>query len=172
MTTIGNARKLAAAGLSVWLMAGCTNGTPSPDPALSVPPVVPLPSTAAADEQTLRFLQNRIKEDPDDFIAQHKFAAWHLQRVRETGDLASAEIAYRQLERLGGIQGQTRVAIDQRLSRLAYLRGDQETAERRMLHALKTAQSLPVPPRETVAWCRWQLGEFAFGVGNYSAAEQ
>jgi len=245
MTTIGNARKLAAAGLSVWLMAGCTNGTPSPDPALSVPPVVPLPSTAAADEQTLRFLQNRIKEDPDDFIAQNKFAAWHLQRVRETGDLASleiamkaaraslatlpaehntgglnllaqaeftahefvaardhavrlvelepgkgypfqilgdallelgdyekAEIAYRQLERLGGIQGQTRVAIDQRLSRLAYLRGDQETAERRMLHALKTAQSLPVPPRETVAWCRWQLGEFAFGVGNYSAAEQ
>src|SRR5881397_1426273 len=93
MTTIGNARKLAAAGLSVWLMAGCTNRTPSPDPALSVPPVVPLPSTAAADEQTLRFLQNRIKEDPDDFIAQNKFAAWHLQRVRETGDLASLEIA-------------------------------------------------------------------------------
>src|SRR5439155_13060919 len=217
MTTIGNARKLAAAGLSVWLMAGCTNGTPSPDPALSVPPVVPLPSTAAADEQTLRFLQNRIKEDPDDFIAQNKLAAWHLQRVRETGDLASLEIAmraaraslttlsaehntgaltllaqaeftahefigsrdhaeqliklepgkgypfeimgdallelgdyeraataFRAFEQFGEVQGLTRVAIDQRMSRLAFLRGDVETAERRMVHALSTAVSLPV----------------------------
>src|SRR2546425_11085970 len=39
-------------------------------------------------------------------------------------------------------------------------------------NALKTALSLPVPPRETVAWCRWQLGELAFGVGNYTAAEK
>src|SRR5438046_7635856 len=224
MTTIGNARQLAAAGLSVWLMAGCTNGTPSPDPARPVPPVVPLPATAAADEQTLRFLQIRIKEDPDDFIAQNKFAAWHLQRVRETGDLASleiamkaaraslatlpaehntgaltllaqaeftahefvaardhaerlielepgkgypfqilgdtllelgdyekAEIAYRELERLGGVQGQTRVAVDERVSRLAYLGGDQVTAARPMLQALSTGQRFRVTPVATRA---------------------
>src|SRR5438552_10242172 len=81
--------------LCFWLMVGCTKGTPSPteDSTLSVPPAVPLPSTAHADEQVLRFLQNKIKEDPDDFIAQNKLAGWHLQRVRETGDLASLEIA-------------------------------------------------------------------------------
>ncbi|PYS01702.1 MAG: hypothetical protein DMG12_15075 [Acidobacteria bacterium] len=232
--------------LCFWLMVGCTN-RPSPTEAstLSVPPAVLLPSTAHTDEQTLRFLQNKIKEDRDDFIAQNKLAGWHLQRVRETGDLASLEIAmkaaraslatlpaehntgaltllaqaeftahefvaardhaerlieletgkgypfqilgdtllelgdyeraetaFRQLERFGGIQGLTRLAIEQRLSRLAYLRGDEETAERHMLNALKTALSLPVPPRETVAWCRWQLGELAFGVGHYAAAEQ
>src|SRR5437773_5317469 len=232
--------------LCFWLMVGCTN-RPSPTEAstLSVPPAVLLPSTAHTDEQTLRFLQNKIKEDRDDFIAQNKLAGWHLQRVRETGDLASLEIAmkaaraslatlpaehntgaltllaqaeftahefvaardhaerlielepgkgypfqilgdallelgdceraetaFRTLERFGGIQGLTRLAIEQRLSRLAYLRGDEETAERHMLKALKTALSLPVPPRETVAWCRWQLGELAFGVGHYAAAEQ
>jgi len=232
--------------LCFWLMVGCTN-RPSPTEAstLSVPPAVLLPSTAHTDEQTLRFLQNKIKEDRDDFIAQNKLAGWHLQRVRETGDLASLEIAmkaaraslatlpaehntgaltllaqaeftahefvaardhaerlielepgkgypfqilgdtllelgdyeraetaFRQLERFGGIQGLTRLAIEQRLSRLAYLRGDEETAERHMLKALKTALSLPVPPRETVTWCRWQLGELAFGVGHYAAAEQ
>src|SRR5881296_418779 len=229
------------------LLLGCTNRQfpRTEDSTLSVPPAVLLPSTAATDAQTLRFLQDRIKADPDDFIAQNKLAAWHLQRVRETGDLASLEIAmkaalaslatlpaehntgaltllaqaeftahdfiasrkhaerlielepgkgypfeilgdalleigeyeraetaFREFEQSGGIQGLTRVAIEQRMSRLALLRGDEETAERRMLNALKTALSLPVPPRETVAWCRWQLGELAFGVGNYRAAEK
>src|SRR5437879_1207901 len=229
------------------LLLGCTNRQfpRTEDSTLSVPPAVLLPSAAATDAQTLRFLQDRIKADPDDFIAQNKLAAWHLQRVRETGDLASLEIAmkaalaslatlpaehntgaltllaqaeftahdfiasrkhaerlielepgkgypfeilgdalleigeyeraetaFREFERFGGIQGLTRVAIDQRMSRLAYLRSDEETAEHRMLNALKTALSLPVPPRETVAWCRWQLGELAFGVGHYAAAEQ
>jgi tetratricopeptide (TPR) repeat protein len=41
-----------------------------------------------------------------------------------------------------------------------------------MLNALKAALSLPAPPRETVAWCRWQLGELAFGAGRYAAAER
>src|SRR5207249_7432995 len=30
----------------------------------------------------------------------------------------------------------------------------------------------PVRPRETVAWCRWQLGELAFAAGKYVTAEQ
>ena len=240
-------RRCIPVALCFCLMLGCSNrrSATSDDSTLSVPPAEPLPSTADTDAQTLRFLQKKIREDADDFIAQNKLAAWHLQHVRETGDLASleialkaaraslatlsdehntgglnllaqaeftahefaaarqhaerlielepgkgypfqifgdallelgeyekAEIAFRQLERFGGIQGLTRVAIDQRMSRLAYLRGDEETAEHRMLNALKTALSLPVPPRETVAWCRWQLGELAFGVGHYAAAEQ
>src|SRR6266704_10014 len=57
--------------LCVLLLEGCTNRRPSPkeDSTLSVPPALLLPSTADTDEQTLRFLQNRIKEDADDFIA-------------------------------------------------------------------------------------------------------
>src|SRR5438093_10088324 len=77
------------------LLLGCTNRQflRTEDSTLSVPPAVLLPSTAATDAPALRFLQDKIKADPDDFIAQHKLAAWHLQRVRETGDLASLEIA-------------------------------------------------------------------------------
>src|SRR5262245_37580918 len=81
--------------LGFWFVVGCTKGTPfrTEDPMLSIPPAALLASTEAGDQQTLRFLQKRIKEDPDDFIAQNKLAGWHLQRLRETGDLASLEIA-------------------------------------------------------------------------------
>jgi len=65
------------------------------DSTLSIPPAVLLASTDTTDDLTLRFLQNKIKEDPDDFIAQNKLAAWHLQRVRETGELLSLDIAMR-----------------------------------------------------------------------------
>jgi len=242
-----NSRCCIALVLCFWFTLGCTKRPPSPteDSTLSIPPAFPLASTETTDEQTLRFLQNKIKEDPDDFIAQNKLAGWHLQRLRETGDLASLEFAikaahaslltlpaehntgalallaqaeftahdftasrdhaerlvqlepgkgypfgilgdallelgdydgastaFREFERSGGIQGLTLVAIDQRMSRLAFLRGDVETAERRMRTALKAALSLPLPPRETVAWCRWQLGELAFAIGKYDIAEQ
>jgi tetratricopeptide (TPR) repeat protein len=229
------------------LLAACTNRKVSQtsDSALSIPPAALLPSTAVAEEQTLRFVQKKIKDDPDDFIAQNKLAAWHLQHLRETGDLASLEIAmnaaqaslaalpaehntgglallaqaeftahefaasrqhaerlvelepgkgypfeilgddllelgeydraetaFRAFELYGGVQDLTRVAIEQRLSRLAFLHGDQQSAAQHMLRALKIALSLVVPPPETVAWCRWQLGELAFNAGNYSVAER
>src|SRR5262249_4038873 len=191
------------------------------------------------------FLQRKIMEDPDDFIAQNKLARWHLQHVRETGDLTSleiatraaqaslatlpaehntgalallaqaeytahefatsrehaerlielepgkgypfeilgdallelgdyeqAEIAFRAFQQADTVQGLTRVVVEQRLSRLAFLHGDQHTAERHMLEALRIALTLPVPPRETVAWCRWQMGELAFNAGKYAVAEK
>src|SRR5215471_9282032 len=81
--------------LCFWLILGCSNrrSANADDSTLSVPPAKPLPSTSDTDQQTLRFLQKKLREDADDFIAQNKFAAWHLQHVRETGDLSSLEIA-------------------------------------------------------------------------------
>src|SRR5712692_591997 len=214
-------------------------------PMPSIPPAVLLPSDAAATEGTVRFLEQRVKKDPEEFIALNKLARLYLQRVRETGDvtylnLASravhaslatlpaeqntgglaakaqveyashdfvaardharlltelepgkgypfqilgdallelgeygeAEEAFRQMEQLGGVQGLTKVAVKQRLARLAALHGDPDTARRSLATALTLALALPVPPRETVAWCWWQLGETAFGTGDYAAAEQ
>src|SRR5262249_22959116 len=43
---------------------------------------------------------------------------------------------------------------------------------RHMQTATSLAMAIPNPPRETVAWCRWQLGELAFSTGDYAAAEQ
>src|SRR4051812_40564769 len=39
-----------------------------------------------AAERTLRFLEERIRRDPEDIIAQNMVAEIYLQRLRETGD--------------------------------------------------------------------------------------
>ena len=85
----------------------------------------------------------------------------------ELGDYEQAETAFRAFQQADAVQGLTRVAVEQRLSRLAFLHGDQDAAERHMLQALRIALTLPVPPREAVAWCRWQMGELAFNAGRY-----
>jgi tetratricopeptide (TPR) repeat protein len=204
-----------------------------------------LPADAAAEQETIRFLEDRIKRDPEDFIALNKLAGQYLQRIRETGDVTyldlaakaahaslatlppvqnsggltalaqveysshdfaaardhalqltklepnksypyqilgdallelgeydKAEAAFQKMEQLGGIQGLTRAAIEQRTARLATLYGDASGAQRHFSNALTMALALPSPPRETVAWCRWQLGETAFAVGDYATAER
>ena len=202
-------------------------------------------SQFAVEKETIRFLEDRVKKDPEDFIAHNKLAQQYLQRLRETGDLtylnlamkaartslatlppeqnvggltASAQVefashdfaaardhafrltqlepkkgytyqllgdallelgeyepaaaAYRTMEDLSGRQGLTRSAIEQRLARLAALHGDVSGSRQHFKNALTLALDLPEPPAETVAWCRWQLGEAAFAVGDYSTAEQ
>ena len=228
--------------------AGCQIGTASSTTTSSEPriPVAELlTSDADVEQQTIRFLEDRVRRDPEDFIAHNKLAGQYLQRVRETGDVTyldlaakaahaslvtlpaeqntggltalaqaeyashefaaardhaleltklepnksypyqilgdallelgeydKAEITFHQMERLGGVQGLTRVTIEQRMARLAALHGDASGAQRHFSSALTIALALAAPPRETVAWCYWQLGETAFGAGDYVTAEQ
>jgi tetratricopeptide (TPR) repeat protein len=214
-------------------------------------PYSPMPDMAAAPARmaeadgTIRFLEERIKSDPEDFIAYNKLASEYLQKVRETGDITflnlalkaansslrilpaeqnkgglvalaqaeysshdftaardhalqltkldpskgfyyqmlgdamlelgqyvEAESAYKQMKTLGGIQGLTLAAMQQRLARLALLHGDNKAAAKHFSAALRLAEALPTPPQETVAWCRWQLGETAFAEGDYALAER
>jgi tetratricopeptide (TPR) repeat protein len=189
----------------------------------------------------IRFLENRVQRDPEDFLAYNKLAGYYLQRLRERGDLSYLELtfraaraslavlpaeenagglaalaqaeyaahdftaardharrllelvphksypyqllgdallelgdyeqgaaAYRQMERIGG----STVSAETRLARLAMLRGETELARRRLSAALVLALDSGAPSRETVAWCRWQLGETAFAIGDYETAEQ
>ena len=189
----------------------------------------------------IRFLEERVKRDPEDFSALNKLAGSYLQRARENGSadyielaaraarrsldsvpearntgglaaLAGAEFAshefaaardhaleltrldpgksypfgmlgdaqlelgdydeaaraFRQMERAGGISH----GSETRRSRLAFLNGDPAAATRHLTNALALVLDLPVPPRETVAWYRWQLGELAFAAGDYSTAER
>jgi tetratricopeptide (TPR) repeat protein len=125
--------------------------------------------------------------------AQHDFAAArdHARRLAELdpgksypyhtlgdallelGDYEGALAAYRQMQRFAaGMEGMTGAAIDQRLARYAAIYGDVDQARRRLSRALESALAQPVPPRETVAWCYWQLGEAAFSVGDYETAQQ
>ena len=236
--------KLASLILVSIVLAACSRAPLSANSTV-VPSAKLLPSEANVEEQTIRFLEDRIKRDPEDFIAHNKLAGQYLQRVRETGDVTylnlaaraahaslatlppeqntggltalaqveyashefaaardhalqlsklepnksypyqtlgdallelgeydKAEAAFHQMDQLGGVQGLTRVSIEQRMARLAALHGDPNGAQRHFSNALRLALALPAPPRETVAWCRWQLGETAFSVGDYVTAEQ
>lgn len=233
-------------GLIIFILAALGLNACTKSQATSVTNITPqTPSKSAATNGTIRFLEERIKSNPEDFVAHNKLAAEYLQKMRETGDvtflnLASraarasleilpaaqnkgglailaqteysshdfaaardhalqltklemnkgysyqilgdallelgnyqeAENAFREMEKLGGFQDLTKVAMEQRLARLAILHGKNAEASRHFSTALKIATTLPTPPRETVAWCHWQLGETAFANGDYKTAEK
>ncbi len=90
----------------------------------------------------------------------------------ELGEYDKAEAAFKKMAALGGVGGVEGVETETRFARLALLHGDTTTAERRLRTALAFARNLNPPPRETVAWCHWQLGETAFSTGDYAQAEE
>lgn len=89
----------------------------------------------------------------------------------ELGDYDAAIDAITQIERRGATSPGGYVDIDTRLARLAMLRGRPDDARRHLANALASAHKLVPVPRETVAWCYWQLGETAFATGDYVEAE-
>lgn len=46
-----------------------------------------------ATEQAIRFLEERVRRDPEDFSAQNRLAGYYLQRLRETSNLSFLEMA-------------------------------------------------------------------------------
>ena len=44
-----------------------------------------VPAVGSESGQVLQFLEDRVRQDPDDFIAQNRLAGIYLGRVRETG---------------------------------------------------------------------------------------
>jgi tetratricopeptide (TPR) repeat protein len=90
----------------------------------------------------------------------------------ELGDYDGAASAFAQMQRLSSSEdGATSVATFQRLARQSWLNGNSELAQRWFDQALKAAFAVQSPSRETVAWCRWQLGELAFSTADYQTAE-
>ena len=85
----------------------------------------------------------------------------------ELGDYDEASLAYESMEALGPDDLGTLT----RLARFDYLHGNVPRARERLLEALNMASARMQPPRETLAWIRWQLGELAFSVGDYETAE-
>jgi tetratricopeptide (TPR) repeat protein len=74
----------------------CTGAYSSSEPGTPVvPEAAPIANEMGSDESAIRFLEDRVKKDADDFIAYNKLAGYYLQRVRETGDLKYLELASR-----------------------------------------------------------------------------
>lgn len=89
----------------------------------------------------------------------------------ELGDYPQADATFQKMQQTDAFEPLTRVGMEQRLARMAALRGDPQAAKRRLVVALTLALSRPAPPREAVAWYWWQLGEVAFSIGHYAEAE-
>lgn len=215
---------------------------PATTAAPALPVAAPLPSDEEMETLTIRFLEERVRQDPLDFIAYNKLSGYYLKRLRETGDIKylelteraahaslqgvpgtqnvgglvalgraefsahdfaaardnavqltqlepsksypyemlgdallelgdydKAEAAFAQLEKLGGAHS---LSAQLRRARLNLLHSEFEQAREHYQFALTLALDLSVPDRETVAWCRWQLGEVAFAQGDYDGAEQ
>lgn len=119
---------------------------------------------AAARDHALQLIQLQ----PDKSFPRQMFG----DALLELGQYDEAKKAYWLMEQFGGIQGLTRVASEQRIARLALLRGEPHSAAEHFRKALRMALVMPSPQRETVAWCRWQLGETAFLTGDYAQAEK
>ena len=76
--------------------AGC--GILSSPPSSARPPLAaatPLTSDSEGTEMAIRFLEDRVSRDHDDFIAYNKLAGYYLQRQRETGSLNYLDLALR-----------------------------------------------------------------------------
>jgi len=53
------------------------------------------PEEADISESVIRELEDRVKRDPEDFIAFNKLAGYYLQRLRETGNVQYLELTTR-----------------------------------------------------------------------------
>src|SRR5262245_38166137 len=74
--------------LSFLSGVGCGSGlssAPSNSSSITVPAARPVPAGPDGSEQAIRFLEDRVKKDPDDFIALNKLTGYYLLRLRETG---------------------------------------------------------------------------------------
>ena len=222
---------LAAAAMTALLCAGYGKETATAAEAVSLPPATLLAPDTDQVTATIRSLEEKVRQNPDDFVAYTKLAGYYLQRQRETGsteyltlaeraaraslailppeqnysglaalaqteyalhnfaaardhatrltelsstksagweilsdallELGEYESALRALDRLQHLAGET-VGTQTRLARSALLRGHPEDAARYLSRAVVLALEQSPPQRETVAWCRWQLGEMAF----------
>src|SRR5262249_29890949 len=86
----------------------------------------------------------------------------------ELGAYDEAGQAYLQMRR----RRPTGVTTESRRARMAVLRGAPRRAAVHLEAALADALAAPAQSRETIAWCRWQLGDLAFMTGDYPTAER
>ena len=236
-----HAMSLAAVAMTALLWVGYGTGVATATETVAVPPPTLLASDTEQVTATMRSLEAKVRQHPDDFMAHNKLADYYLQRQRDTGSpeylhlaeraaraslavvppeqndgglaaLAQAEYALHNftaardhalrltalhatrstgwqmlsdallelgdynsalqaLNQLPRLAGQT-VGTQTRLARAALLHGRPEEAKRYLSRAVVLALEQSPPQRETVAWCRWQLGETAFANGDYATAEQ
>ena len=83
---------LTIVAAAVVSLCGCSSGDSKMIANTVAEPAALTPQSTRKNE-TLLFLEARVKSDPDDFIAYNKLVSEYLQQVRETGDIAYLDLA-------------------------------------------------------------------------------
>src|SRR5262245_36106170 len=86
---------IVAVSINVLVLGALTAHSYWNSRAMALPKAVELPSDRTSAEQSIRFLEQRVEQDHEDFIADNKLTGYYLQRVRETGDLTYLNLAAR-----------------------------------------------------------------------------
>lgn len=225
----------------IALTCSCCGGSSASSGNAPIPPAVPLHVDEQANALAIRQLEDKVKQNPEDFVAYTKLAGYYLERQGETGspdyiqlakraarsslsvlpaemnfgglaalahveftshnfaeardhakkliemdrtkatgfqilgdslielgDYDEATLAINRMQQLAGKS----VGVETRLGRIALLRGQVDAAIDHFSDATILSLESTPPSRETIAWCRWQLGEAAFSKGDYSTAER
>ncbi len=118
---------------------------------------------AAHDFLAARTFATRLVEREPERASSHQLLG---DVLLELGEYDSAATAFAAMERRGG----STVYTETRLARLAALHGRPDEARRRYTVALADAEAEVPRSPETIAWCHHQLGETAFGAGDYDTA--
>jgi len=83
---------LSVRGVAVWWIPYFTHPQTtqgSVPRASDLPPAAALPDDSRATDQAIRFFEARLRSDPENASAAARLAGYHLQRLRETGDIDS-----------------------------------------------------------------------------------
>jgi len=146
-----------------WISKSPTTAPAAPHPP---PPAAAAISTEAeATEGTIRFLEERIKSDPEDFIAYNKLCGYYLRAVQETGDVKYLELASRaSAASLKAMPAEVNPGGLASLIQAEYMSHDFAGARD---HALRLKE---VEPRKSLSY--QLLGEALIELGEYGEGEE
>lgn len=155
--------------LALLLVTSACNRKPAPAGSTSIPTSSETPAAmtpAGGNQSTMtavRFLEDRVKDDPDDIVALNKLSGYYLQLHRETEDVKYLGLALRLAQSSLGV-----LPADQNLGGLrALAQAEYETHEFRSArdHAKELTE---YEPRRGFGF--HLLGDASLELGDYAAA--
>ena len=165
MTAIKRAVILLS-GAAILIGTACGGGSSermaSP---VSTPAVSGATATAVRVQQeaNVRFLETRAANDPLDTFSLNRLAQEHIQRVRETGDVAELSVAEQLLQRSLGVRRTDNYDAVALLASISNTKHDFARARDLALEA--------IGQRKNLAYGYGVLGDAQFGLGDYEGAD-
>lgn len=130
---------------------------------ISLPTATPMPDDSATNEQAIRFLEAKIKNDPEDMVAYNLLAGRYLQRLRETGSVDYLDLATRT------VQSSLKVLPEEHNTGGLGLLAEIEYASHNFASALEHAKKLmSLDPGKVYPY--QVMGDSTLELGNYEKA--